>query len=127
MVTGALGPLYFAIVMIEGSLADGTIDPGWSTTTISFDLSKKVRGEACISSSAMEVPHVMLRDYFSLAKKGPWAEHLTSLPKMRMGALSNVSTFNHKRALISCLQRLEANNWTQNNVQRITNSFEVEC
>ena len=68
VVTGALGPLYFAIVTIEGSPVDGVIDPGWSATTISFDLS---RGEACISSSAMEVPHVMLRDYCSLVKKGP--------------------------------------------------------
>ena len=38
-----------------------------------------------------------------------------------VGALSTVSAFRHERAPTSCLQRLEApeaNNWTQNNVQR---------
>ena len=59
--------------------------------------------------------------YRSLAKKGPWADHLTSLPKRGVGALSGVSAFNHERAPMSCLQRLdalEANNWTNSNVQR---------
>ena len=56
--------------------------------------------------------------YRSLTKKGPWAEHLTSLPKRGVGDLSTVSTFNHKRAPTSCLQRLKANNCTQNNVQQ---------
>ena len=54
--------------------------------------------------------------YRSLSKKGPWAEHLTSLPNRGVGALSTVSAFNHERALTSCLQQLEAlkaNNWTQ--------------
>ena len=43
-------------------------------------------------------------------------EHLTSLPKRGVGALSTVFVFNHERAPTSCLQRLEtlkANNWTQ--------------
>ena len=53
--------------------------------------------------------------YHSLAKKGPWAEHLASLPKWGVGTLSTVSTFNHERAPTSCLQQLEP---TQNNVQR---------
>ena len=59
--------------------------------------------------------------YCSLPKKGPWAEHLTSLPKRGVGALLTVSTFNHERVPTSCLQWLEAlkaNNWTQINVQR---------
>ena len=59
--------------------------------------------------------------YRSLAKKGPWAEHLTSLPKSGVGTLSGVSALNHERAPMSCLQRLdalEANNWTNSNVQR---------
>ena len=30
--------------------------------------------------------------YHSLAKKGPWAEHPTSLPKRGVGALSTVTT-----------------------------------
>ena len=59
--------------------------------------------------------------YCSLAKRGPQVEHLTSLPKREVGALSTVSAFNHERVPTSCLQRLKAlkvNNWTQNNVQR---------
>ena len=58
--------------------------------------------------------------YRSLSKRGPWAEYLTSLPKRGVGVLSTLSAFNHERAPMSCLQRLkalEANNWTQNNVQ----------
>ena len=35
--------------------------------------------------------------YHSLAKKGPWVEHLTSLPKRGVGALSTVSAFSHER------------------------------
>ena len=35
--------------------------------------------------------------YCSLSKVRPWAKHHTSLPKMRVGALSSVSTLNHKR------------------------------
>ena len=59
--------------------------------------------------------------YCSLVKQHPWMEHLTSLPKRGVGTLLSVSTFNHKRAPMSCLQRLnvlKANNWTNNNIQR---------
>ena len=62
--------------------------------------------------------HVLL--YRSLAKERPWAEHLTSPSKRGVGVLLNVSAFNHERAPMSCLQRLdalEANNYTNNNVQ----------
>ena len=36
--------------------------------------------------------------YRSLTKKGPWAEHLTSLPKRGLGAPLTVFVFNHERA-----------------------------
>ena len=62
-VTGDLGPLYFANVTIEGTPVDGMVDPGSSATIISFDLFKKIGGKARIPSSALEVPHVTLRDY----------------------------------------------------------------
>ena len=62
-VTGALGPLYFAKVTIEGTPVDDMIDPGSSATIISFDLFKKVGRKARIPSRALEVPHVTLRDY----------------------------------------------------------------
>ena len=40
--------------------------------------------------------------YRSLAKKGPWVKHLTSLPKRGVDTLSTVSAFNHVRAPMSC-------------------------
>ena len=64
---------------------------------------------------------LMFNLYHSLSIEHPWAEHLTSLPKRWVIALSTVSAFNQERAPTSCLQwlePLEANNWTQNNVQR---------
>ena len=42
-------------------------------------------------------------DYHSLVKERPWAEHLTNLPKQRVGALSSVSTLNLERAPMSYL------------------------
>ena len=45
--------------------------------------------------------------YHSLVKECPWEEHLT---KMGVGALSSVSTFNHKKVPMSCSQRLCALN-----------------
>ena len=38
--------------------------------------------------------------------------------KRGVGALLSVSTFKHKRVTMSCLHALEANNWTNNNLQR---------
>ena len=63
----------------------------------------------------------MLTAYVTVLKRAPWAEHLTSLPESAVGTLSSVSAFNHERAPMSCLQRLnalEANN-------RATSSFKV--
>ena len=36
--------------------------------------------------------------YHSLPKERPWAEHLTSLPKRGVGALSTVSAFNQEKS-----------------------------
>ena len=57
------------------------IRPEWFASCLMFDLCGKQK-----------------LYYRSLTKKGPWAEHLTSLPKRWVGALSTVSAFNHKRA-----------------------------
>ena len=45
-VNGALGPLYFANVTIEGTPVDGMVDPGLSATIISFDLFEKIGGKS---------------------------------------------------------------------------------
>ena len=53
--------------------------------------------------------------YCSFAKERPWAEHLSSLPKRVVGALSGVSILNYESPPMSCLQWLdasEATNWT---------------
>ena len=52
----------------------------------------------------LRVDITFVRIYHSLAKERPWTEHLTSLPKRGVGALSSVSTFKHKRVPMSCLQ-----------------------
>ena len=44
---------------------------------------------------------MLFENYCSLAKESPWAEHLTSLPKRGVGALSIVSAFNHERVPMS--------------------------
>ena len=44
--------------------------------------------------------------YLSLVKEHPWAEHLTSSSVRGVGALLNLSAFNHERAPMSCLQWL---------------------
>ena len=62
-VTGAVGPLYFAHIDVEGTLVDCMIDPGSSATIILFDLFKEIQGKARIPSSELKVPDVTLRDY----------------------------------------------------------------
>ena len=55
--------------------------------------------------------------YHSLTKEHPWVEHLTSLSKRGVGALSSVAAFNHERAPMSCLpDALKVSNWTNNDV-----------
>ena len=44
--------------------------------------------------------------YRSLMKKHSWVEHLTSLPRGAMCALSSALEFSHERAPTSCLQQL---------------------
>ena len=65
----------------------------------------------------IQIPRISsLFQYRSLAKECPWAEHLISLLKRGVGALSSVSTFNnYERVPMSCLQQIDAlkeNNWT---------------
>ena len=68
--------------------------------------------------------------YCSLTKKGPWVEHLTSLPKRGVGALSNVSHLTTKE----CPCHVYSNSKPLNKqiighkitYNRITSSFEVE-
>ena len=76
------------------------------------------------SSWYLNLRHLVEEQYLyyrSLTKKRLWAEHLTSFSKRGVGALPSVSAFNHERAPMSCLRRLDVlkpNNWTNNNVQR---------
>ena len=59
--------------------------------------------------------------YTIVLRKSPWVEYLTSLPNRGAGALLSVSTFKHDRVPMICsqlLDALEANNWTNNNIQQ---------
>ena len=59
--------------------------------------------------------------YHSLAKERPWAEHLKSLSKRGVGALSSVFAFNHERALMYAYRdSLPSNSlkyWMKYNIQ----------
>ena len=57
----------------------------------------------------------------SLVKEHPWVEAPYTSVKEGVAILSSVSSFTHGRAPMSCLQQLdalEANVWTNNDVQR---------
>ncbi len=53
-VTGAIGPLYYAQVKIEGTPVEAMIDPGSSASIISFTLFKKIGKKAKVPSHALK-------------------------------------------------------------------------
>ena len=63
MVSGSLGPLYYAQVTIEGSTVEALVDPGSSATILSFDMFRKIGKAAGIPGEALKIPEVVLRDY----------------------------------------------------------------
>ena len=68
-----------------------------------------------VSCSSLLVQQLLVYTYTVVSGRVPMVEHLTSLPKRGESTLLSVSAFNHERAPMSCLQRLdalEANNWT---------------
>ena len=85
----------------------------------------KIR-DGIIFDSYTGLAHMYTCVYPSLTKECTWVEHLTSLPKMGVGALSSVSAFNHERVPMSCLQRLNVFNYTTITYNEITSGFEVE-
>ena len=56
---------------------------------------------ACMQPPGDQKHGLYIWHYHWLPKGNPWAEHLSSLPKRRVGA---VSAFNHKIVPMSCLQ-----------------------
>ena len=62
-VDGALGPLFYATVVVAGTPVDALMDPGSSATIMSFELFKKVGTKAGIPREALQKPKVMLREY----------------------------------------------------------------
>ena len=62
-VVGAVGPLYYAYVGIEGIPTEARVDPGSSATILSFGLFKQIRKQAKISSTVVKRPDRPLRDY----------------------------------------------------------------
>ena len=62
-VTGAVGPLFYAVVTIEKSPVEAMVDPGSSATIISFNQFKKIGQQARIPSEELLLPDITLRDY----------------------------------------------------------------
>ena len=63
----------------------------------------KVLGNTKVTVSSMDDSGLSTAPSDNPREKGPWAEHLRSLPKRGVGTLLSVSTFNHERASTSCL------------------------
>ena len=53
-VSGALGPLYYATVVLGGEPVEALIDPGSSVTIVSFDLFKKIGRATGIPQDALQ-------------------------------------------------------------------------
>ena len=62
-VTGAMGPLHYATVMVQGTAVRALVDPGFSTTIMSFQLFCKIGQAAHIPTSVLQKPDILLRDY----------------------------------------------------------------
>ena len=60
-VVGAVGPLYYASVEVEGVPTEAMIDPGSSATILSFQLFKQIGKQARIPSTALRKPDRPLR------------------------------------------------------------------
>ena len=63
MVSGAVGPLYYAKVEAEGTMVSAMIDPGSSATIVSVEQFKEIGRCAGISVKALKLPDLVLRDY----------------------------------------------------------------
>ena len=62
-VTGAVGSLFYAEVMIENMPVNAMIDIGSLATIISFNLFKKIGRAAKIPRQELQRPDIILRDY----------------------------------------------------------------
>ena len=62
-VSGAVGPLYYATVMMESTAVRALVDPGSSATIMSFQLFRKIGQAVHMPASALQRPDILLRDY----------------------------------------------------------------
>ena len=62
-VSGSLGPLYYAKVIVAGTPSEAMVDPGSSATIMSFELFRQIGMKAKIPVEALKRPDVVLRDY----------------------------------------------------------------
>ena len=62
-VSGSLGPLYYAKVIVAGTTVEAMVDPGSSATIMSFELFRQIGTTAKIPVDALKQPDVVLRDY----------------------------------------------------------------
>ena len=62
-VSEAIGPLYYATIIIEGTPVQALVAPGSSATIMSFKLFQKIGQAAHIPVSALQKPEITLWDY----------------------------------------------------------------
>ena len=62
-VTGAIGPLFYATVRVEGVPLQATLDPGSSATIIPYSLFREIGKKARIPAESLQPPDITLRDY----------------------------------------------------------------
>ena len=78
-VTGVVGPLYYATVIVQGITVQALMDPGSSATIMSFQLFCKIGQAAHIPASALQKPDILLRDYSQMPIIVGACVHLTIL------------------------------------------------
>ena len=63
VVTGAVGPVFYANVRVEGMPIRAMVDPGSAATILSFEQFSRIGKETMIPSAALRMPDLVLRDY----------------------------------------------------------------
>ena len=63
LVSGAVGPTYYAKVKIEGTVVTSMVDPGSSATIISYEKFCEIGKQAGIPAGNLDRPDLVLRDY----------------------------------------------------------------
>ena len=61
--SGCVGPLYYAMVVVEEIPVRAMVDPGFSSTIISFEKFKEIGMQMGIQPDPLKCPNLTLYDY----------------------------------------------------------------